>query len=92
MAIKMVKRPAEFMVNVSLSANNDLQGLLEFVPGGETAEFSSLMDMMTLMQAKITQYGFPQSTTTMRTWNEKTKQGNEDVKYADGRKSRKQTK
>ncbi|MDD3852453.1 MAG: hypothetical protein PHD40_02205 [Syntrophomonadaceae bacterium] len=75
MAIKMVKRPAEFMVNVLLSGNNDLQGFLEFVPSGETAEFSSLMELMTLMQAKITQYGFPQSTTTIRTWDEKTDQG-----------------
>jgi len=73
--IKMVKRPAEFMVNASLNANSDMQGFLEFVPNGEKAQFSSLMELMTLMQAKITQYGFPQSTTTIRTWDEKTDQG-----------------
>lgn len=70
MAINKVKQPAEFMVNISRSADNDLQGFLEFVPSGETAGFSSLIEMMTLMQEKITQYGFPQPTTTMRSWKD----------------------
>ena len=70
MAIDKVKQPAEFMVNISRSADNDLQGFLEFVPSGETAGFSSLMEMMMLMQEKVTQYGFPQPTTTMRSWKD----------------------
>ncbi len=88
MTIKMVKRPAEFMVNASLNANSDMQGFLEFVPNGEKAQFSSLMELMTLMQAKITQYGFPQSTTTIRSWDEKTEPGNEEARYANRWKSR----
>ena len=48
MSANKVKRPAEFIINVSLSAGNDLQGYLEFVPSGETCRFSSVMDMMRL--------------------------------------------
>ncbi|MGI6468400.1 MAG: hypothetical protein GXZ09_10515 [Syntrophomonadaceae bacterium] len=75
MSVDKVKRPAEFIINVSLSSSNDLQGHLEFVPSGETCRFSSVMDMMRLMQAKMDEYGIPQSTTIMRTWNEEAHQG-----------------
>jgi len=75
LSANMVKRPAEFIVNVSLSASNDLQGYLEFVPSGETCRFSSVMDMMRLMQAKMDEYGIPQSTTIFRTWKEEARQG-----------------
>lgn len=75
MAANSVKRPAEFIVNVSRSGNKDLQGRLEFVPSGETAEFSSVMDMMRLMQAKLDEYGVPQSTTILRSWNDQAHQG-----------------
>jgi hypothetical protein len=74
-AANKVKRPAEFIVNVSLSSSNDLQGHLEFVPSGETAGFSSVMDMLMLMQAKMDEYGVPQSTTILRSWNEEAPQG-----------------
>ncbi len=70
MSTNRVKRPAEFIVNVSLSTSNDLQGNLEFVPSRETCRFSSVMDMMKLMQAKMDEYGVPQATTILRTWNE----------------------
>lgn len=75
MSANKVKRPAEFIVNVSLSASNDILGHLEFVPSGETSSFSSVMDMMRLMQAKVDEYGVPQSTTIFRSWNEKARQG-----------------
>lgn len=75
MSANKVKRPAEFIVNVSLSASSDLQGYLEFVPSGETCRFSSVTDMMRLMQAKMDEYGIPQSTTILRSWNEKARQG-----------------
>ena len=75
MSTNKVKRPAEFIVNVSLSASNDLQGNLEFVPSGETSRFSSVMEMMRLMQAKMDEYGIPQSTTILRTWNDEAFQG-----------------
>lgn len=72
-----VKRPAEFIINVSLSGSNDLQGHLEFVPSGETCRFSSVIDMMRLMQSKMDEYGIPQSTTILRSWKEDTRQANE---------------
>ena len=75
MSTNQVNRPAEFIVNVSLSANNDLQGNLEFVPSGETCKFSSVMEMMRLMQGKMDEYGIPQSTTILRTWKEEARQG-----------------
>lgn len=74
MSTKPVKRPAEFIVNVSLSTSHDLQGHLEFVPSGETTGFSSVMDMLMLMQTKMNEYGVPQSTTILRSWNEEAPQ------------------
>ena len=74
MATNKVKRPAEFIVNVSVSSSNDLQGHLEFVPSGETTGFSSVMDMLMLMQTKMNEYGVPQSTTILRSWNEEAPQ------------------
>jgi hypothetical protein len=75
MSTNKVRRPAEFIVNVSLTAGNDLQGHLEFVPSGETCSFSSVMDMMRLMQAKMDEYGVPQSTTIFRSWKDEAHQG-----------------
>ena len=74
MATNKAKRPAEVIVNVSVSSSNDLQGHLEFVPSGETTGFSSVMDMLMLMQAKMNEYGVHQSTTILRSWNEEAPQ------------------
>lgn len=70
MQTKQVKHPADFIVNVSLNTNNDLQGTMEFIPSGEITGFSSFMNMMVKMQTKMDDYGLPQSTTLLRCWDE----------------------
>lgn len=70
MQTSKIKRPADFIVNVSLNSNKDLQGSMEFIPSGEITGFSSFMDMMVLMQTKMDEYGLPQPTTLLRRWSE----------------------
>ncbi|MGE5423697.1 MAG: hypothetical protein ACM3QW_10565 [Ignavibacteriales bacterium] len=66
---RVPKKQAEFILSVSLGETNELQGKLEFVPTGERASFNGVLDMLELMQNKLDNYGVPQTTAKLRSWD-----------------------
>lgn len=59
---------AAFIVKIYAGGGWDIQGKIEHVASGQTADFHNVREMMLLLHDKIEDLGLPQANSSLRTW------------------------
>jgi hypothetical protein len=61
-------RSADFIIKLESMENATFKGYIENIQSGQIQNFRSFMEMIALIQQKLDENNFPQSTTVMRSW------------------------
>lgn len=59
---------SDFILNVIESDDGDVHGKIQHCESGETKDFRSLIEMILLINGKLDQLNFKQSTNQIRSW------------------------
>jgi hypothetical protein len=59
----------DFILNVIASEDGDVHGKIQHCESGDTKDFSSLIEMILLVDGKLDQLKFQLPTTKVRSWN-----------------------
>lgn len=63
------QKSSDFIIRVVSQENSSIQGHIEHIKSGQVAYFSSCFEMVLQIHKKLEELKYPQSTTTLRTWD-----------------------
>jgi len=63
-----INRKSDFLINMKMDKELSISGEITHSHSGQFQRFQSFLEMVLLMQSKMDETGFPQSTHEIRTW------------------------
>lgn len=64
-------RKSDFLINMKMDRELGINGEITHSHSGQSQGFQSFLELVLLMQSKMDETGFPQSTHEVRTWENK---------------------
>ena len=65
----MDNRAAEFIIKFKSRDPECLNGYIEHIQTGQNQDFDTILELFSLIEGKLNEQGYPQSTTQIRSWN-----------------------